>query len=245
MDKAAFEFLAEQAVIAADNKIVTDQEGHTFLIGENGDIREWHEDGRAKKKIVTSTLSSVVDYINAGADKRDELFIHVLSPDKVELLGSLNDYGEREVLLVVERYADDFDFNNFHNREELNIELQSKFVANEDHGILLKFIGNYQESTTKTATDDGVSQIAEMKTGVASVDNVKVPNPVVLKPYRTFAEVEQPESKFIFRMSRGMQGGLFEADNSQWKNEAIKNIKNYFEDKLTELDSAISITVLG
>lgn len=245
MDEAALEFLAEQAVIAADNKIVTDPEGHTFLIGENGDIREWHEDGRAKKKIKTSTLSSIVDYINAGADKRDELFIHVISPDKVELLGSLNDYGERELLLVAERYADDFDFNEFHNREELNIELQSKFVANKDQAILLKFIGNYRESTTQTATDDGVSQIAEMKTGAASVENVKVPNPVSLRPYRTFAEVEQPESKFVFRMSQGMQGGLFEADNSQWKNEAIKNIKKYFEDSIVRAESTMTVTVLG
>ena len=44
--------------------------------------------------------------------------------------------------------------------------------------------------------------------------DVKVPNPVTLRPFRTFIEVEQPESKFIFRMREGGRCAIFEADGA-------------------------------
>ncbi|KHO31340.1 hypothetical protein OR63_10900, partial [Clostridium tetani] len=80
--------------------------------------------------------------------------------------------------------------------------------------------------------DDGVSQAATIKTGVASVNEVKVPNPVVLAPFRTFPEIEQPESKFIFRMQSGPRAALFEADGGAWRNEAMIKIKAYLEEQL-------------
>ena len=66
-----------------------------------------------------------------------------------------------------------------------------------------------------------------------------VPNPVRLKPYRTFLEVEQPESEFIFRM-KDCHGGIgcafFEADGGAWKIEATQNIKAYLQEELKDLD---------
>ena len=55
-----------------------------------------------------------------------------------------------------------------------------------------------------------------------------------LRPYRTFTEVVQPASDFIFRMKedRGITCALFEADGGAWKNAAMKNIKEYLEFEL-------------
>jgi hypothetical protein len=91
-------------------------------------------------------------------------------------------------------------------------------VKNEDRDIMLKVVGNIKEETVNTIGDDGVSQAVVAKMGVATVANVKVPNPVVLKPYRTFVEVDQPESEFIFRMQSGPRCALFEATaaNGNW-----------------------------
>lgn len=64
---------------------------------------------------------------------------------------------------------------------------------------------------------------------------VVVPNPVTLAPYRTFVEVKQPESKFVFRMRKseeGPQAALFEADGGAWKIEAMQRVKEFLEDKL-------------
>jgi hypothetical protein len=67
------------------------------------------------------------------------------------------------------------------------------------------------------------------KLGVATVSNTQVPNPIKLKPFRTFAEIEQPESEFILRLQDGPRIALFAADGGKWKLEAINSIKKYFQ----------------
>ena len=72
---------------------------------------------------------------------------------------------------------------------------------------------------------------------LSGVYNAIVPNPVILRPYRTFPEVEQPASSFIFRMKEndGVCCALFEADGGAWKNEAMRNIKEYLKENLCDL----------
>ncbi|MFQ9697783.1 MAG: hypothetical protein ACLRY5_13210, partial [Zhenhengia sp.] len=102
--------------------------------------------------------------------------------------------------------------------------------------LLLEVTGLVREQAVKEIGDDGVSQAATIKTGVASIGEVKVPNPVYLAPYRTFAEIEQPVSKFVFRMESGPKAALFEADGGAWKNEAILKIKDYLKEQLAGIE---------
>lgn len=85
-----------------------------------------------------------------------------------------------------------------------------------------------------------MTQKASVKTGIASKSDAIVPNPVVLRPFRTFVEVEQPKSDFIFRMKQdkydGITCAIFEADGGAWKNAAMANIKAYLEFELAEYD---------
>ena len=74
-----------------------------------------------------------------------------------------------------------------------------------------------------------MSQRVTAKTGVATVGNANVPNPVALKPFRTFVEVGQPESEFILRLKEGAQVGLFQADGGAWELNAMANIAEYLE----------------
>lgn len=61
----------------------------------------------------------------------------------------------------------------------------TRTVKNEDRDITLKVVGNIkEENEASIGDDDGTSQSVVEKTGVASVSNVKVPNPVLLAPYR-------------------------------------------------------------
>ena len=129
----------------------------------------------------------------------------------------------------------DFDYSL--DTEEFNIMLQSSFVDTEDKKLLLKVSGNVKETSVKTVQDDGVSQVVAMSTGVASVEDVILPNRVSLKPYRTFTEVDQPESEFIFRVKEGITFKLIEADGGAWRLEAIKNIKEYLEKKLEGIEN--------
>ena len=173
------------------------------------------------KTIGMKTLTSLVEYIKANIDSMSEkMIVHVISPTEVHLYAELPD----------------FRFGSFIDHENFVIALQSKFVPNEDRDLVLKFAGTVEDGTVAEYGDDGVTQKATIKTGVASKADAVVPNPVNLIPYRTFLEVQQPASDFIFRMksSCGVQCAIFEADGGAWKNEAMSRIKNYLALELSE-----------
>ena len=97
------------------------------------------------------------------------------------------------------------------------------------------------ESQTPSPGVKGQNSGGEMgiKTGIASKGEAVVPNPVRLRPFRTFVEVEQPESAFVFRMRQdsddGVECAVFEADGGAWKNAAMENIKKYLQLELSDL----------
>lgn len=191
------------------------------------------------------SLSGLVDYLKYDFDNYDRLMLHVSSPTTVVCFSQLNNDCNRSEYIKAEAMLPSFDFDRWYDTETFNIKLQSCFVKNDDRDIMLKVVGNIKEETVSTVGDDGVSQAVVAKTGVATVANVKVPNPVVLKPYRTFVEVDQPESEFIFRMQSGPRCALFEADGGKWKLDAMNNIKNYLQEELKGLISTRQIIIIA
>lgn len=185
-------------------------------------------------KLTVSTLTGLVDYIKTNVDKLEgKLLIQVKSPEEVTLYSPLNADREREKYVSAEAILpNNVVYDRFLDTERFNIMLQSAFVDDEDKSKLLKYTALITDDTVKNFGDDGVSQQVTVKTGVASVGQAVVPNPVTLAPFRTFPEVEQPESKFIFRMKEGPSAALFEADGGAWRNKAILNIKAYLEKEL-------------
>lgn len=188
-----------------------------------------------------STLSSLVDYIKANIDEMyDRMIIHVISPTKVRLYSRLNEVRRREYLVDVDAEVPAFKFDTFIENERFIIGVQSKFMDDPDSNknLVLKFAGTVESGTVAQYSDDGISQKATVKTGIASKGEALVPSPVSLRPFRTFVEVEQPVSDFIFRMKEdkydGIQCAIIEADGGAWKNSAVKNIKDYLESELSE-----------
>ncbi|MBU8597286.1 hypothetical protein KM908_14160 [Alkalihalobacillus clausii] len=180
------------------------------------------------------SLSGLVEYLKSDIDNLGELVIKVEDSKTVVVFNALNDDRQREYYIKAKALTPDFDFERFYDRESFNIKLQSCFVKNEDRDIVLRVVGNIAEENVSTYGDDGVSQSVVAKTGIANVDKVIVPNPVVLKPFRTFVEVEQPASEFIFRMKNGPSCALLEADGGAWELAAMRNIKNYLKKELKE-----------
>lgn len=192
------------------------------------------------RSISMNTLSSLVDYIKTNVDTMAEkMIIQVVSPTEVKLFSQLNEERDREYLVEVEAQIPGFRYGSFIDHEEFCINAQAKFIddPDTDKALLLKFTGTVEHGSVAEYGDDGVTQKATVKNGIASKTDAVVPNPVKLRPYRTFIEVEQPASEFIFRMKqeRGISCAIFEADGGAWKNAAMKNIKNYLEFELAEL----------
>lgn len=189
--------------------------------------------------LTVSTLTGFVDYIKSNLDELPKhLLIQVKSHDEVRLYSPLNSDREREEFIQAEAIVpNNVVYDRFISTEQFNIMLQSSFTDIGDKEVLLKYTGLVRDEAIKDTGDDGVSQAVTIKTGVASVGQAVVPNPATLAPYRTFPEVEQPSSKFIFRMQEGPKAAIFEADGGAWRNQAIKNIKEYLEKELQSLEN--------
>lgn len=191
----------------------------------------------------TSTLTSVADYITSQADSAalkgaGKFIVHVVGHDCVKLYKELNADKKRDSLISASIDCCKFPFGQFMSVEQFIINLQSLFVQGESTASLLEFIGSVQDDTAVKQQDDGVTQRVTAKTGVSLAKTVPVPNPVYLRPFRSFAEIEQPQSAFVFRVrkdeQRGVTAALFEADGAAWKNEAILEIKDFLKSSLPE-----------
>lgn len=203
---------------------------------------------RAKAPLIINTLNGFCHYIESQLERSEEpLFIQVQDEKTVRLLGTLASDGGREELVIAQALTPQINYSRFEPSEELVIGLQSKFVPTEDSTLLLKVLGNIKEENVRTTGDDGVSQAIKVKQGLTTIADVKVPNPVELAPYRTFLEVEQPASDFIFRMKDGPQGAIFEADGGAWRNEAIQNIATYLNERLLskDLEATYNVTIIS
>ncbi|MDX9785474.1 MAG: hypothetical protein RBT11_01765 [Desulfobacterales bacterium] len=201
----------------------------------------------AAQPLVMHTLTGLVDYIRADVDglPLDRVMIHVVSHEKVALCSALfGGFRQREVFAECRLVTDEYPFNKKLSQEAFSIWLQTGFAATPDLAPVLKVTGTVTDEAVRTNEDDGVTQRVTARVGIARKEEISVPNPVALKPFRTFLEVEQPEAKFVYRMWRQEDGqppqfSLHTADGGEWKLAAIDSIKSYFIKELP------TVTVLG
>lgn len=200
----------------------------------------------------TDNLSSIVNFIKHAwdADLHDiddtvQKIIHVEDAGKVNLYSSVcNECMDRQKFMKAEWAGNKFPFGQFMDAEKFNILLQTCFMETDDLKVIQQVVGNLRDEAVQNYGDDGVSQSVTIRTGIATVGQVRVPSPAKLRPYRTFLEVEQPASLFILRMREGGQCALFEADGGLWRETARQNIRNYFEYKLEKMVSEHKVVIL-
>lgn len=222
LTKEALRFLTEveRETVAEDSK------GQEYLLeGYTPIIR------KAIEPITTHTLDSVVEYVNKNSDKFEENIIHIVDPETVCIYSEIIE-DSRDTLMIARAFVSRLS-DGWRDTEEFNLYLQSNFINTDDRRKLLTYIGRLKDEKVKNYSDDGISQTVTVKTGVATIGDAILPNPVNLAPYRSFPEIEQVESAFIFRMKDGPEALLKEADGMLWKIEAIDRIKNYLKSKIT------------
>lgn len=200
--------------------------------------------GPSADKLIVYSLGAIRDYLAANRDALDlaKLVIHVVSPQVVRLLGPIQERA-RNREIYVEASASNL-MDNFAGRamsiEEFVVGLQTRFVSSDDARAVLKLFGTVKHEGVKTLADDGVTQTVTAKAGVVLANEVPVPNPVTLSPYRTFREVEQPSSPFVLRVSGATTGALsatlHEGDGGAWRIAAAEAIARWLRVELGALD---------
>lgn len=191
------------------------------------------------------TLTAVQDYIASGADECAEnedaiqrrFVVHVADFDQVYLYRELNSDKARECLLEAEIAVPSFPFGRWMDMETFIINMQTHFAPSENRDALIRLVGTVTADEGVTLADDGMTQKVTARTGILLVKQVDVPNPVMLAPFRTFGEIEQPESPFVFRVRKegdAICAALFAADGDGWKRETILRIRDWFTMELPD-----------
>lgn len=198
----------------------------------------------------TNSLSSVADYIKSNADfdalaSDGRKIIHVEDEKTVWLYTEMNSFKKRSALLLASAWVSSFPFGQWLSLENFIISVQANFVADEHRDELLSFVATVKQDTGVEQQDDGVTQKVTTRSGVSLSRTSKVPNPITLRPFRTFSEVEQPESAFVFRI-KAEEGGcvkaaLFAADGEAWRHDAILKIRDYFQTHVVAEDDSVIV----
>lgn len=240
----AIDYLVDLAEEAKEPKVV-DIAGKTYC---DKSLRRYDKEEKADPLTATS-LNSLLDYINGKSDElREPMIIHVESPTSVRLISGLDKERDREELFRVITNPNGFVFDSYYDQERFIINMQTAFQQSKETALILTVARNVENKTIANYGDDGTSQKATISKGIAGKEDVIVPNPVTLKPYRTFLEVDQPESKFIFRIGEERDGSpvfkLVEADGGIWKYDAVDRIKAFIREKLKP-EFLDRITIIG
>lgn len=188
--------------------------------------------------VPVSTLNGFAHLVNAKLEDgsfQDDFLIHVQDEATITLKSrKSDDYGRRLTLIQARPVPfDQFKFGQWMDQETFAIALASLFADTEDKAYVLKLASTLTNEATSNTEDDGFTQRATIKAGLLQKATVTIKPRVALAPYRTFPEVLQPVSEFVFRARSGGDGQtslmLVEADGGRWKIDAIETLRKAME----------------
>ncbi len=126
--------------------------------------------------------------------------------------------------------------------EEAQIALRTRFQETDDTLYAMKLLSDISCGAKVVYNDNGIATTVTTQKGVALQTNEQIRPLIKLRPYRTFQEVEQPESIFLIRLNdRGIS--FTEADGGMWKLKARETIKAFLEEKLAKEAEESSVII--
>ena len=186
----------------------------------------------------TYSLDGLNDFIKEDVDGffKDpdvKYIVRVASPTRVEAISPVTGYWKEHIIVArCTALVPEFDFGKFMDQETFQIKVQTCFEESANRAKVLEVVGNMRKEQSMRTADDGVSQKITVNAGVVRAAEVTIVNPVALTPFRTFREVEQPESPFVLRINEDAEAALFTGDGSAWKLEAVARIGEYLRSNL-------------
>ena len=174
------------------------------------------------------TLEGLLNWTESS--DAQECFIQVVNWKRVIAVSKLfGDFKQRDMFVEVNLLdRDRFPFGRYLELEEFIIKLQCTFVDTPQKKAIIDMLAKVDTSEVIQSEDDGIAQKVVTKNEINRRQKTDIAPIAKLRPYRTFCEVEQPESPFLLRLQH-VKGDLpsatmFEADGGAWKIEAVDNI---------------------
>lgn len=219
------------------------REGTTVEVdGQHFSAHQLHRiyDDPRPESITVRTLTGFVDFMASEQGKgllQKAPVIIVQSHSRVHLLTEpYGDSENRDVIVSAILDRPTFQFGDWMEPEKFNIALAALFDETDDLKAVMAYAGKMTIESGVNLEDDGITQRTSVKKGITGglTESQPAPVRVLLQPYRTFDEVHQPMSDFIFRVrvygENSIQCALFEADAGSWKSEAAGNIRDWINE---------------
>lgn len=228
--------IQEISMLARGSSEIHEINGHSYLIN-NGKYEEITPDRKPQPNTLTftsldglvKTIKSERSDILCAVDGGGTLYISVVSPTRVKVFAGLDEHNRRAEVYCANQESRDWRGQNWFEHEEAMIVLQSQFAPNDGTEYLLDFLSRITDENSVSSDDNGMTQSVQVKKGIALAGRENIRPIVKLKPYRTFLEVEQPESSFLIRIKDGCKVGIIEADGGMWQFAARNSVKEYLE----------------
>lgn len=209
----------------------------TFRVTAEGDVEEilptiFHPD-----TLPLNSLDALVKLVRTEASEMDApLYITIPDHLTVRCFGQPNTAERCFRQFYYEVYATDVPGcaeKVALGFEEAQIALRTRFQETPDTLYAMKLVSDISLGAKVIYNDNGIATTITTQKGVALQTNEQIRPLIKLRPYRTFQEVEQPESIFLIRVSdRGIS--FVEADGGMWKLAARETIKTFLEERLAQ-----------
>lgn len=181
------------------------------------------------KTIFSNSLQSIPDFIfnNIDGVKPEDMFVHILDHSNVKLFLKADDKKIRSTLVSCSTYPMiQFCFSRWMDPKKMVIELYGKFEWSGDIESVIEKASSIQIVKTNDKNDDYESKSESVHTG----NQEKI---FSLSPHRTYPEIIQPQSRFIFKTDvKEGNCQLIESDGGHWKIDAHAKIKKWLKEKL-------------
>ena len=228
--------------------LITTVNGSTFCVTSDGNTEELLPTIFHPYTLDLNSLDALVTMVRTEASEMDApLYIAVPDCKTVRCFGQSRDYDERCFRQIYyEAHATDvpgWEAKTALGFEEAQIALRTRFQETPDTVYAMKLVSDISLGAKVIYNDNGIATTITTQKGVALQTNEQIRPLVKLRPYRTFQEVEQPESIFLIRVSdRGIS--FIEADGGMWRLTARETIKKYLEGRLEQEVSEGSVHVV-
>lgn len=202
-------------------------------------------------KIEVNSLSGLVKMVKNSVSDSEEVYgIHTpfivrVDFNYIEVISALNADKSRNYLFEANPMIPSLRIGYDMSVEEMIILLSTSFIMTENTEKFINSLSSLRVVEEVEFNDDGVGQTVTAKKGASVNAKFQVQPIVKLKPIRTYEEIEQVESKFLFRVNKNGTVCLRETDVGQWKYEVQKRIVAYLEEYLKDLIEENKVVVVG
>lgn len=183
--------------------------------------------------LFVNTLDALTDFITGtGLTGESKPIIHVVDNCTVRVLRPHQGvFGVNQTFVDAKAHVAKLKVitEEYNNVEDFLVMLNTMFVKDAgDHQGVREVVCALASDAELTLTDDGFSQNSTFKAGVRRVGREELPNPVILAPYATFPEIDQPKRPFLLRLKKmgtGIGVCLHPVEDATWVTTCVNDIK--------------------